>query len=103
MQGTRPTFQSMGQTMVSFGFPREALPSLPDMTYSALVGYPVLSLDALDGWLHAVYGDYEAEGKSMSDMVRLHFKEDAPRVASFFDVCLEVSPQESSPQVSSDA
>ena len=58
---------------------------------SLLYHRTVLDMFAFDDFLHSKYGDYEAEGKSMHDVVLEHYGEKA---ASFCSVVFGIGEKE---------
>ena len=73
----------MSNTLGKYNIPSKALkPSI----ISVFLHRPILDTFVFDDWVHEKYGDYESEGKSLNDMFKLIFGDEASYIKTFFGV-----------------
>lgn len=80
------SWSDMANALTDHNIPHEILRTLADVKMAIVMKRPVLNIFKFDDWLHDRYGDYEREGKSMEDMFKQLFGDDAGKIAYYFGV-----------------
>lgn len=80
------SWSDMANDLTSHGIPHGIMYNLADMELAMVLNRPILSIYKFDDWLHEKYGNYESQGKSMKDMFKELFGDDADKIAWYFGV-----------------
>ena len=78
------SWSDMANALTDHGIPHEVVRTLLDVQISIVFKRPILNIFKFDDYLHSKYGDYESEGKSMEDMFKQLFGNDAEKIAYYF-------------------
>lgn len=76
----------MANALTDHNIPHEVVRTLADVSIALIMKRPILNIFKFDDYLHDQYGDYESEGKSMEDMFKELFGDDAEKIAYYFGV-----------------
>ena len=82
----RYSWSDMANELTDRGIPHDVVAKLADPFYAGIIRRPVFSILKFDDYLHEKYGDYESQDKSMQDIFKELFGEDADKIAYFFGV-----------------
>lgn len=80
------SWSDMANEFTSRGIPHSVVSKIADVEVSSILKRPVMSIFKFDDWLHERYGNYESKGKSMRDMFKELFGDDADKMAYYFAV-----------------
>ena len=83
---TSYSWSDMANEFTNRGIPHEVVSRMADVETAMILNRPVMSVFKFDEWLHKKYGDYESEGKSMRDLFKEMFKDDADKMAWYFGI-----------------
>lgn len=80
------SWSDVANVLTDKGIPHTVVATLADTESALIYNRPIMNIFKFDDWLHDKYGDYESEGKSMSDMFKQLFGDDADKIAWYFGV-----------------
>lgn len=80
------SWSDVANALTDKGIPHTVVATLADTESALIYNRPIMDIFKFDDWLHDKYGDYESEGKSMSDMFKQLFGDDADKIAWYFGV-----------------
>ena len=76
----------MANALTDHRIPHEVVRNLADVKMAMILKRPVFDIFKFDDYLHDQYGGYELEGKSMRDMFKKLFGDDADKIAYYFGI-----------------
>ena len=80
------SWSDMANALTDHRIPHEVVRNLADVKMAMILKRPVFDIFKFDDYLHDQYGGYELEGKSMRDMFKKLFGDDADKIAYYFGI-----------------
>lgn len=80
------SWSDMANELTNRGIPHEVVKNLADVQMAICLNRPVFNIFKFDDYLHNRFGNYENDGKSMSDIFKELFGNDLDKMAYYFGI-----------------
>lgn len=69
------TWTDITELLRKIRVPNDVIRGMADPLYAEIIGRPAIDMLKFDDWLHTIFGNFEAWGSSMKDIVHREYPE----------------------------